>query len=127
MGEKNIPTLKPSFNRSIDIQAGENNVTADAGALAMREVMNLTGITSFIAGKMEDPRRQGNVRHPIQEGLRTSILLLAQGYTDLSDVGRFRNDPAFLFGQDRRKGVGPLGEDDELASQSTMTRLRERL
>ena len=37
MGENNIPNLKVSFNGSIDIECGSNNVTGDAGALAMQE------------------------------------------------------------------------------------------
>ena len=47
-GENSIPRIKTSFNRSILIESGSHNVTADAGALALCEAMELTGIIEFL-------------------------------------------------------------------------------
>ena len=59
--------------------------------------------------------------------MRTNVLLLSHGYTDLCDVNRLRKDPAIRVGMDQRRGVTPLDEGNELASQSTLSRARATL
>jgi hypothetical protein len=38
MGET-VPLLKPTFNRSVEIESRPNHLTADAGALMQREII----------------------------------------------------------------------------------------
>ena len=67
MGETNIHSLKTSFNGSVHIEARGDKVTSNAGALAIREVMELTGITEFVTGRINDPRKASRIVYPIED------------------------------------------------------------
>jgi len=93
MGET-VPLLKPTFNRSIEIESRPDHLTADAGALIQREIMERSGIIDWLVERLHDPRNQSLVTYPLADLLRTHLLLLGQGWRDQDDADRLRQDPA---------------------------------
>ena len=75
MGET-VPLLKPTFNRSIEIESRPDHLTADAGALIQREIMERSGIIDWLVERLHDPRNQSLVTYPLADLLRTHLLLL---------------------------------------------------
>ena len=121
--------IRPTFNRSIRVEARPERLSADAGVLMMREVMERTGLIDWIDAGFDDLRRANQVTHSLPELLRTQLILLAQGWTCADDADHWRDDPAFrLSVSDRRQDV-PLRPPstphtaDGLASQPTLSRL----
>ena len=81
---------------------------------------------------LHDPRDAARVTHPFQELLRTAVLLLAQGWSDQSDVQLLRDDPALRLAVSSRRGQRPLREadgrePDGLCPQPTLSRLLQDL
>ena len=126
-------TLFPlEFNRSIHIDARPERVSGESGSLLMRELMDRLGYPQLFARHLRDPRDAGRVTHPFIELLRTALLLLAQGWSDQSDVGLLRDDPALRLAVSSRRGQRPLRDavDREpagLCSQPTLSRLVQAL
>ena len=121
--------IRPTFNRSIRVEARPERLSADAGVLMMREVMERTGLIDWIDAGFDDLRRANQVTHSLPELLRTQLILLAQGWTCADAADHLRDDPAFrLSVSDRRQDV-PLRPPstphtaDGLASQPTLSRL----
>ena len=50
-----------------DIECGPSNVTAEAGALAIREMVDLVGIAKFIAEKIKDPGASDKAVYPVED------------------------------------------------------------
>jgi hypothetical protein len=132
MGELQGTLFSPEYNRSIQVEARPEKVSGDAGALLMREVMERLGYGRLLEKHLTDPRNPSQVTHPQAELLRTALLLLIQGWSDQSDVGLLRNDPALRLAVSSRRGDRPLREaagrePEGLCSQSTLSRLHQDL
>jgi len=132
MGESQGTLFPLEFNRSIHLEARPERVSGEAGALLMRELMDRLGYPRLFARHLRDPRDQTRVTHPFQELLRTAVLLLAQGWSDQSDVELLRDDPALRLAVSSRRGQRPLrdavdGEPAGLCSQPTLSRLGQAL
>jgi hypothetical protein len=137
MGEVDLTNFPVTFNGSIKVEARPERLTADAGALILREMDERMGWTEFLSRNLHDPRNQLFITHPMVELLRTRMYLIAQGWNDQDDADHLRDDPAFRVAVSNRRGDGPLrtrkkhGEDenhpDGLASQPTMSRLIDTL
>ena len=80
--------IRPTFNRSIRVEARPERLSADAGVLMMREVMERTGLIDWIDAGFDDLRRANQVTHSLPELLRTQLILLAQGWTCADDADR---------------------------------------
>jgi len=85
MGES-VELLRPSFNRSVVVEAREANQSSDAGLLLVRDVLERAGTFDFLASRLADPREPGQITHPLPDQLRTLIGLLAQGGGDHTDA-----------------------------------------
>ena len=137
MGEVDLTGFPNSFNGSLKIEARPERLTAEAGALILREIDERLGWTQFLAENLIDPRKQGWIIHPFVELLRTRTYLIAQGWNDQDDADHLRNDPALRMAVSTRRGDHPLRTAEEygeekvvpegLASQPTMSRLIETL
>lgn len=132
MGEEQGILFSPEYNRSIRVVARPEKLTSDAGALVMREVMDRLGYSKLFARHLTDPRVSGRVKHPQIELLRTALLLLAQGWSEQSDVELLREDPAIRTAVSNRRGQWPLREaagrePEGLCSQPTLSRLHQDL
>lgn len=120
MGET-VELQRLSFNRSVAIEARQDNQSSDAGLLLMREVLERAGVFDHLAAHLDDPRDQSRVTHPLADQLRTLVGLLAQGWNDLADADGQRGDPLLQVAASGTRGLTPL--DQAPPSQPTLSRL----
>ena len=113
----------PSFNKSVGVEARDERITGDSGAVSGREVLCRSRIVRWMGGRLSDARDPGRVRHPLASLLRTAMLLVAQGRRDHNDAAVFGDDPAFRLAVSGRAGTTPPGGRGALASQPTLSRL----
>lgn len=132
MGESQGTLFQPEFNRSIQVEARAERLSADAGALFLRELMQRSGLERLLLEHLCDARDAARTEHPYAELLRTWLLLDAQGWSDQLDVSQLRDDPLFRLAVSTRRGQRPLRptegrEPDGLCSQPTLSRLLQAL
>ena len=122
MGET-LPIFSTTFNGSVQVEARADHLSADTGALLLREIMERTGIVEWMDERLLDPRNPLLITYPLADLLRTSLLLLGQGWRDQDDADRLRHDPSLRVANDTRRGVAALESDSVLPSQPTLSRL----
>jgi len=133
MGEVQGTLFSLECNRSVVIEARPERLTADAGALLMRELSDRLGLERLVSEHLDDPRDPAKVCHPFIELLRTRLFMLAQGWGEQSDVGLVHDDPALRLAVSERRGDSPLRPSDDahrpdgLCSQPTLSRLLHTL
>jgi len=121
--------IRPTFNGALRIETRRERLTGDAGVLMLRELMERTGLIEWLDAHFTDPRHADLITHPMSELLRTTLTLLAQGWTDADDADHLRHDPALRLAVSDRRQDAPLrrpdsaGTPDGLASQPTLSRL----
>ncbi len=120
MGESTLSDISPSFNKSIKVNFGEQNLTSHSGSLLIRETMEATGIMKWLASRMKDPRKPNKIKHSLTEILHTYMLLLCQGLSDQQDTERVTDDPAMLVSNKTERGAKSLLKN--LPSQPTLSR-----
>lgn len=130
MGEEQSTLFTPDFNRSIQVEAREERLTDNAGALLLREVFSRLSLEEFFTARLVDPRRPELITHPQIELLRSHVLLLAQGWQDQDDADLHRQDPMLRLAVSQRRGTSALESPpagslipDGLPSQPTLSRL----
>ena len=74
MGES-LPMFVPSFNRSLHIEARPDRLSADGGALLVRELLEQSGIIDHLTAKITDPRAQDQIDYTLAELLRTVVVM----------------------------------------------------
>jgi hypothetical protein len=127
MGESQLSIFRPDFNRSIQVEARPERLTADAGVLLLRQLMDSSGLSHLLAEHLVDARNPLFVEHGFLELLRTMLLLPAQGWRDQLDVTLLREDPVLRLAVSERRGAGVLAQQPALCSQSTLSRLLHAL
>ena len=135
-------TLFPlKFNSSIRVEARPERLTADPGALLLRETIERIGIIPWLTERLHDPRSPERITHPFAELLRTELIRLGQGWRDHDDADALRDDAAMRLAVSDRRGISPLltrpeeerarnpnpTVPDGLASQPTLSRLARTL
>ena len=91
--------------------------------------MERTGLIDWLDAHFTDSRKPESITHPMSELLRTSLTLLAQGWTDADDADHLRYDPVLRLAVSDRRQDAPLrtpeapGTPDGLPSQPTLSRL----
>jgi Transposase DDE domain group 1 len=115
------------FNGSVRVEAREERLTGEAGAVLLREVDERLGLTRWLGKQLKDKRDERRITHSLEELVRTQVLLLAQGWRDGDDADALRKDAALRLAVSDSKSTGPLkpreGEAEGLASQPTLSRL----
>ena len=101
MGET-LPIFSTTFNGSVQVEARADHLSADTGALLLREIMERTGIVEWMDERLLDPRNPLLITYPLADLLRTSLLLLGQGWRDQDDADRLRHDPSLRVANDTR-------------------------
>ena len=126
MGET-VTQIIPTFNKSIRIEGRSERLTAETGALLLREADERLGLTKDIAAKLKDFR--SNSVHSFTELLRTAIMLPALGWRDQDDADFLRHDPALRTAVSDDRSITPLtdGSPGGLASQPTLSRFHDAL
>jgi len=133
MGEVQGTLFPLEFNRSLKLRSTPESLTAEGGAVLLREVGKRLGLWKLLDKGLSDPRDPDLITHPFGELLRTAVLLAAQGWSRQGDVDFLRHDPAFRMAVSRRRGESPLKtrrhcrEPEGLASQATLSRLMAAL
>ena len=130
MGEVQGTLFPLKFNRSLHLRSTPERLTADSGAVLLREIGERLGLWRLLEKELADRREADRITHPFVELLRTAVLAPAQGWCRQRDVDLLRDDPAFRLAVSKRRGEGPLQRPEEearvpdgLASQATMSRL----
>ena len=77
--------------------------------------MERTGIVEWMDERLLDPRNPLLITFPLTDLLRTSLLLLGQGWRDQDDADRLRHHPSLRMANDTRRGVAALEPDSVLA------------
>lgn len=141
MGES-LPLFAAGFNGSLRVEARDERLTSEAGAVVLREIDQRLGFTRKLASKLIDTRNPLLITHPLVELLRTELLLLAQGWRDRDDADLLRDDAALRMAVSERKSTSPLKKrprekgvvpprnpsvPDGLPSQPTLSRLGDML
>jgi len=126
MGEV-LTQIVPTFNKSIRIEGRNERLSAETGALLLREADERLGLTRHIAAQLKDDRQ--DPVHSSSELLRTAIMLPALGWRDQDDADFLRHDPALRSAVSDQRGVTPLSENSPggLPSQPTLSRFHEAL
>lgn len=132
MGERQATLFSPEFNRRIEVEARPERLSADAGALVLRELMERLGLRGLLQTHLSDERDPSRIVHPLAELVLTWVLLNAQGWTDQVDVEALRDDPILRLAVSERRGDAPLREAgpreaNGLCSQPTLSRLLQAL
>ncbi len=78
---ESVSLLRPGFNKSLRVEARPDRLTADAGAVILREILDKTRVVDDLVRDMADPRRESHVTHRLDDLLRTNLLLIGQGWT----------------------------------------------
>jgi hypothetical protein len=104
------------------------HLSSDGGALLLRQVDNLSGISAKLASCFSDDRNQVFVEHSLPELIAQRLYGLALGYEDLNDHNSLRVDQllATAVGKEDPTGISRVNADDKgkpLASASTLNRL----
>jgi len=122
----------PSFNGSVKVESRRDRLTSEVGALALREALERLGMVEWLVDRLHDRRNPAMITHPLSELVRTSLVLLGQGWRDQNDADTMRDDPLMRVAVSNRRGPGPLedgvgGVPAGLASQPTLSRLVDAL
>jgi hypothetical protein len=109
----------PSFDRrQIEADFCGGNVSSDGGILLLREADRRLGLVAALDAVLPDPRHPVFITHRQVDLLRQRVYGLALGYEDLNDHDTLRHDLAWQTALER---------DEELASDSTLCRLEQRV
>ena len=124
MTDCNRPPLTFSSLNSRQVVADflGGRLTADAGALLLREVGLATGLFAALDAAIPDPRDPSRITHDQLTMITQRVVAIALGYEDLNDHQTLRTDPALQV------ATGSTPEDQTpLASPSTLCRLENRV
>ena len=110
----------PAGRCRVEALFDEPQVTSDAGAVLVRELLERSELLRDIAAALDDDRRAGSVRHPALNILRQRVAQICCGYLKADDGDRLRHDPAMVLAS------GGVPGEDALASQPTVSRLENR-
>jgi hypothetical protein len=112
-----LPGLSPVQGKAVVARFDGGRLSSEGGLLALREIERRLGVADRLAACLNDPRAPERVQHRLAEIIRFRMLMIAAGYQDSNDADALRRDPMFKLALDR------LPSDDELCSQSTISRL----
>ena len=103
--------------REIDVRFDGGDVSSDGGLLLLRQVERRLGLLKAVAQVLPDPRDPWLVQHTTEQLLRQRVFGLCQGYEDLNDHDRLRDDLALQTAVDKLKPA---------ASSPTLCRFENR-
>ena len=90
-------------------------LTGEPGAVLLREIMGRTRIIEWLVERLDDPREGDRVICPLADLLRTSLLLLGQGWRDQDGADALRYDAGLRLGASGSRGTTPLSAETHLA------------
>src|SRR5215471_20169029 len=115
------PQILDFFGTPIVLEPSAGQLSSDAGLLAIRQFDQRIGLTRAFADALDDPRDPDLTEHTFLEMVRSRVYGILAGYADQNDHGTLRADPVF------RLVAGRSPEDDDLASQPTLSRFENAI
>src|SRR6201987_5829640 len=112
-----LPGLSPVQGKAVVARFDGGRLSSEGGLLVLREVESRLGLADRPAACLKDPRAPEKVVHRLAQIIRFRMLMIAAGYQDGNDAATLRRDPMFKL------ALGRLPSDEELCSQSTISRL----
>ena len=112
-----LPGLSPVQGKAVVARFDGGRLSSEGGLLVLREVESRLGLADRLAACLKDPRAPEKVVHRLAQIIRFRMLMIAAGYQDGNDAATLRRDPMFKL------ALGRLPSDEELCSQSTISRL----
>src|SRR5262245_55346052 len=92
--------------RKLQVDFSGGAISSDGGLLLLREVDRRLKLTERVAQVVHDPRDPDLITHPLVDLLRQRIYGIAQGYEDLNDHKRLREDALLQSVLDRKAALG---------------------
>jgi hypothetical protein len=92
--------------RKLQVNFGGGAVSSDGGLLLLREVDRRLRLTERMAAVLHDPRDPDLITHPLLDLLRQRVYGIVQGYEDLNDHERLREDALLQSLLDRKEALG---------------------
>ncbi len=89
-----------SKGRSVEGRFDGGQVSSDGGLILMREADRRLGLIKAVAGRLEDGRQRGKVRHQAVTLLRQRVMALCAGWEDLNDAEALGSDPMHQLAAD---------------------------
>jgi len=105
--------------KPVCVEPVDENLSTDAGLLIFRQWDEQQQLTEGFARQLDDQRRDPD--HSILEMVRSRLFGILAGYEDQNDHDALRTDAIFKLLADR------LPEDDDLASQPTLSRFENSI
>ncbi|MDW8467638.1 MAG: transposase [Burkholderiales bacterium] len=78
--------------RRVEVDFDGGDVSSDGGLLLLRKLEHRLGLLDAVAGVLADARDPQRIEHTLRDMLRQRVFGLVQGYEDLNDHARLRND-----------------------------------
>jgi hypothetical protein len=118
MSLQSVDQLSLDFlpSRPIQIEVSSAPLTSDAGLLPVREFDERIRLTKQVAAALRDTRDSRFTTQSVLGMVRQRIYGILADYEDQNDHDTLRSDPVFKL------IAGRLPEDDDLASQPTLSR-----
>ena len=120
--DETLQPVIPGFNKSLRVESRTDRLTGDPGAVLLREVLEASGVVTWMGHWFHDTQRQADVVHDLPSLLHTTVLLAAQGWRDHDDADALGHDPAMRLANSSLAGLTPLVVEKGLASQPTLSR-----
>ena len=87
--------------RGVEAAFTGGSITSNGGALLLRQVDRLTGLTRGVARRLSDGRQRSKVAHDVAALLRQRVYALALGGEDVNDPAALRHDMALQTAAER--------------------------
>lgn len=81
--------------RQIELSFTGGEVSGDGGLPLIRQVDRVIGLTSAVAGRIDDPRDQSSITHSLPALIQQRVYAIVQGYEDINDHQQLRHDILF--------------------------------
>jgi Transposase DDE domain group 1 len=79
------------FDRPVVTKFDQRQGSSDGGAILLKAADRRLGLTTALAGCLEDERQAGKVQHELCELLTQRVLAIACGYADVNDADAIRS------------------------------------
>lgn len=104
-------------NKSIKLAFDDPEVSSNGGTLLLRQELERSQLLSKLASSISDRRHSSYTKHQVSDLLIQRVLQICLGDADCIDCDTLKSDPMLKL------GTGRDPKDNDLASQSTMSRL----
>jgi len=110
--------FEDTFAKPVHIAFDAESLSSDGGTLLLAQLDCGVGLTRTLISALRDTRQQSKIDFTHEDLFRQRTYAIALGYEDAIDADVLRRDPVMKLAV----GRDPGSDDDDLASQSTISR-----